>query len=34
MTRNIFDEIRLKQHDEDYEPRREGLLARKAIRHR
>ena len=23
--KNIFDEIRLKQHDEDYEPRREGL---------
>lgn len=25
MTKNIFDEIKLKHHDEDYEPRKEGL---------
>lgn len=25
MTKNIFDEIRLKHHDEDFEPRSEGL---------
>jgi hypothetical protein len=25
MINNIFDEIRLKHHDEDYEPRKQGL---------
>jgi hypothetical protein len=25
MIENIFNEIRLKQHDEDFEPRAEGL---------